>query len=820
MLVVTLETDSHQPPVVLARGGDGASEWQWCGEGRLQELPSEIIGMIAISGCSAWTLRTTLRFDVRLAMSIRLQRSARAYLASRRQVAVLHLGDRVLLRRGRSSSLSYGTVQGLRNDGVWKVRLLDGSHALAEAQRLHVLQPWADSDRTQIYLEAAGSAALASREAAAVATRAALVVVQSGVGATPLSQLALAAASAAFVSATAAMTATVATSEPLEGRTRTSTSTHTRTRAHSDAEGTCAEGSKVLDGPALTVGIISPELPPELISELISELASESASIEYDGRSSTTTTSRTPPRLDSSPLNPSHENPSPDMSKSRSPSHLESTVQLIALQAAGAAAEAAAEASVATHAATAVCEDQRATTGAASSTAAAAAAAAASTLATAATRVKLAAQCLVGIEHASAATGVDRADDEIADQAGLADYALGVAQGAIMTVRVAERSLNAQVEDVLEGGLVASTTLKAARATVAVAAPAAVATGLDSQLDRNVPPSATPRSISPHLLPTTRSLPASAISASALPPDSPYHLVQIDGKGYGLVASRPLKVGERILSETPLAVCTTPPANTPASHIRQAIQRTVDALDSASRATYNELCQGPLLCGEERNGEGSSVERQWRSNAFPISTEGIKSAAGGDEGGAPVEAAAVFPYICRINHACRPNAHVAWNEALAKETVHVLRPISEGGEILVSYLEPGMTRRERQSRLRTLLGFDCICELCSLGGATLTHSDERLRRIAEIDATMDDGSDDGHPHMVCPQCAPACAICTSYYLYACMPNQMHMRLHARLACPPRSASVPPPCSNPPLTPNQRIMRMQPLVSMRRNVRPY
>jgi hypothetical protein len=107
----------------------------------------------------------------------------------------------------------------------------------------------------------------------------------------------------------------------------------------------------------------------------------------------------------------------------------------------------------------------------------------------------------------------------------------------------------------------------------------------------------------------------------------------------------------------------------------------------------------------------------WRSNAWPTVHDH----------------AATYKVGCRLNHSCRPNAHIAWNPRLRKMTVHALKPIARGVEVTVEYfLNGGEDRDGRRASLKRDFGFVCRCALCSLSGDELRRSDTRQVRIAEL----------------------------------------------------------------------------------------
>ena len=51
----------------------------------------------------------------------------------------------------------------------------------------------------------------------------------------------------------------------------------------------------------------------------------------------------------------------------------------------------------------------------------------------------------------------------------------------------------------------------------------------------------------------------------------------------------------------------------------------------------------------------------------------------------------MFRLCCRINHECCPNAHIAWNGRLGRQTVYALRDIAKDEEITVACKPPAFT---------------------------------------------------------------------------------------------------------------------------------
>ena len=199
-----------------------------------------------------------------------------------------------------------------------------------------------------------------------------------------------------------------------------------------------------------------------------------------------------------------------------------------------------------------------------------------------------------------------------------------------------------------------------------------------------------------------------------------WRVVDIVNKGLGVVARRTIHRGERIMAESPLAVCSKQDGHLHDEHINAVVK----VLAPVARAAFYQLSQAAQVHGTCKTAPGI-----WRSNAYP---------KGPPEG--RVEQA-VYPGICRLNHSCVPNTHNAWSEVLGQQTIHAMHRISEGEEITVSYLTPGLERHRRQQHLRSKFGFECTCALCSLAGASRDASDTRQRRIAAIDGALSAGSE-------------------------------------------------------------------------------
>jgi len=198
----------------------------------------------------------------------------------------------------------------------------------------------------------------------------------------------------------------------------------------------------------------------------------------------------------------------------------------------------------------------------------------------------------------------------------------------------------------------------------------------------------------------------------------------VDGAGLGVFALRRFSRGDRILSEAPLVQWTSE-ANAHGLHDFAPLEKMVDELDAPAQWSFFALCQSEALYGRDR-----SVRGVWSCNAYPTPRgDGLTPVDAGN-----IRRSAVFAHICRINHACHPSCHIAWNDGLGTMTVHALREIAPGEELSVAYMGGDTlgTRSSRQAHLRSTYDFACRCGVCSLTGAALAASDTRQRRLAEI----------------------------------------------------------------------------------------
>jgi len=193
-----------------------------------------------------------------------------------------------------------------------------------------------------------------------------------------------------------------------------------------------------------------------------------------------------------------------------------------------------------------------------------------------------------------------------------------------------------------------------------------------------------------------------------------------DGRGQGLFACQQFRMGERIMSESPLLHWRSEVESQEPQLSATWIQAQLALLSAEDHETYAALASSPTHSAKVR------ALAIWLTNALPT------GGSGGDC------SCAVYRTACRANHSCVANCAHAWCAERQQLTLQAARPISKGEELTINYLGGGgATRRrnERQAALRAL-GFGCTCVVCMLPEAERMASDARRERVASLSALL------------------------------------------------------------------------------------
>jgi hypothetical protein len=77
-----------------------------------------------------------------------------------------------------------------------------------------------------------------------------------------------------------------------------------------------------------------------------------------------------------------------------------------------------------------------------------------------------------------------------------------------------------------------------------------------------------------------------------------------------------------------------------------------------------------------------------------------------------MNAVALFREASMFNHSCVPNVEFKWNPKEPAGEFFALEDISEGSELLVSYIDSFAPKEDRSKYLKGTYGFDCDCPKC------------------------------------------------------------------------------------------------------------
>lgn len=195
-------------------------------------------------------------------------------------------------------------------------------------------------------------------------------------------------------------------------------------------------------------------------------------------------------------------------------------------------------------------------------------------------------------------------------------------------------------------------------------------------------------------------------------------------KGYGVFATRPIARGTRIMADKILlsidnkdtSVLDAAARLSPEDRHRllslsmnNAKQKSLSYLAAAAWGSFPSLAA---------ISEGRDLLNIFYNNNFSLSGTSGKRA--------------VFLTVARLNHSCVPNAQGNLNTALpgSQFTIHALREIADGEEITISYLHDELAIRSmRQRKLQEGYGFECACEICSIGDSGERHERSHQRRL-------------------------------------------------------------------------------------------
>lgn len=205
-----------------------------------------------------------------------------------------------------------------------------------------------------------------------------------------------------------------------------------------------------------------------------------------------------------------------------------------------------------------------------------------------------------------------------------------------------------------------------------------------------------------------------------------YAVKVAEGKGLGVFAIRDLKRGTRIMRERPLI------------HLPKGNMMYVSAefakLSGHEQALYLSLHCRPLGALDAARTSNLRARQGLRASAVALSIEEqVKIMAicetNAFEAG---EGSVICSEASRIDHSCLPNVHHCWNDTIGQETVHAVKDIAPGEEILTTYVGVSGDSGERKKQLNRY-GFTCDCPACDDSTTFGRASEKRCTRLFHLD---------------------------------------------------------------------------------------
>eukprot|EP00397_Hematodinium_sp_SG-2012_P036722 GEMP01039678.1.p1 GENE.GEMP01039678.1~~GEMP01039678.1.p1 ORF type:complete len:408 (+),score=74.43 GEMP01039678.1:66-1289(+) len=204
-----------------------------------------------------------------------------------------------------------------------------------------------------------------------------------------------------------------------------------------------------------------------------------------------------------------------------------------------------------------------------------------------------------------------------------------------------------------------------------------------------------------------------------------FEVVDMPGKGKGVIATRDILYGEIILKEKPVLFFS--------DHMHERlhlskkevvlscaadVQAIFDNLDAHQKKEVASLADCFATTDSTKTPAGI-----YFTNCVP---RGPSGRLGG----------VLCPLTSRFNHSCSPNACFQWRSEEECESVCAIRAMKKGEEICVKYIHVLAPRDERRAILEEGYHFSCQCDTCGLHESNPERakiSDANRTAIAQID---------------------------------------------------------------------------------------
>ncbi|KAL9111012.1 MAG: hypothetical protein Q9227_004445 [Pyrenula ochraceoflavens] len=215
-----------------------------------------------------------------------------------------------------------------------------------------------------------------------------------------------------------------------------------------------------------------------------------------------------------------------------------------------------------------------------------------------------------------------------------------------------------------------------------------------------------------------------------------WQVTPLPGRGMGVLSTRPLNLGDKIMSYTPILIALRNMQMRP-TDLEYLLERAVSQLPPATSTLLRSLARS--LDHPDSPYSAFPLQDIMQTNSFALSISSSTSEE---------IHMALYPATARINHSCAPNSQyrlittaTTTNSSSSSSNsllhqIHAARPIPLGSELTISYHSPLSPTTTRQSDLHSNFHFTCTCPRC----LNPSLSDSRLTRIQHLESTLSDFS--------------------------------------------------------------------------------
>jgi len=202
----------------------------------------------------------------------------------------------------------------------------------------------------------------------------------------------------------------------------------------------------------------------------------------------------------------------------------------------------------------------------------------------------------------------------------------------------------------------------------------------------------------------------------------PFRIVELSGKGTGMVATRNLFPGDIILAEKPL-IFISDEVYEDIEKTEELIDKQVLNLDSKQREMLFDLT-------DSNNPLDPTYLGIFYTNDMTFDGDAV-----------------LCPVMARANHSCVPNAEFVTRRDKGEQRLITIYPIKAGEEVMINYMaardEGSETRDMRRQYLREWYKFQCLCKACTLQNENLGIDEARREELKQLQSVEESNLTNG-----------------------------------------------------------------------------